>query len=65
MNRRPVMETVEDFKWTFSDHGGDLMVASQRLGMKPLTLAQALYRAKRRGVVVTFFDNTHASRNSR
>jgi hypothetical protein len=58
MNRRPVTETVEDFKWTFADHNGDVRVAADRLGMKPDTLARALYRAKQRGQDVVFYDTT-------
>ena len=58
MNRRPVTETVEDFKWTFADHGGDVLVAAQRLGMKPDTLARALYRAKQRGQDIVFYDSS-------
>jgi hypothetical protein len=66
MIRRPVTDTVEDFHWTYADHGGDLVIASQRLGLKPLTLAQALYRAKRRGIEVKeFYDNTQQTRRHR
>lgn len=58
MKRRPVVDTVEDFKWTFADHNGDVSVAADRLGMKPDTLARALYRAKKRGQEIVFYDNS-------
>jgi hypothetical protein len=62
MNRRPVTETVEEFNWTYREHGGDVMLASTRLGMQPRTLAKALYRAKSRGSDVKFLDNTYKVR---
>jgi hypothetical protein len=66
MIRRPVTETVEEFNWTYADHGGDVIVASQRLGLEPMTLAQALYRAKRRGIEVKHFrDNSKQTRRYR
>lgn len=65
MTRRPVTETVEEFQWTFVDHRGDVLVASERLGLAPRTLAKALYRAKKRGIDVSFYDNTGRLRSKR
>jgi hypothetical protein len=62
---RPLDEVLEDFSWTFEHHQGDLLVAAQRMGMKSTTLAKALYRAKRKGHDVQFFDNSGRTRNRR
>lgn len=60
--RRPVTQVVEDFLWTYDEHQGDLNIASQRLNMKPASLARSLYRAKKRGHKVQFCDTTQRGR---
>ena len=56
--KRYIKDVVEDFLWTYNEHEGDLKIAADRLRMKPSTLARSLYRAKKRGFDLEFFDNT-------
>lgn len=51
---RPIAETVEDFEDTRSVHGGDVNTAAFRLGMTADALERALYRARERGIEVTW-----------
>jgi len=49
---------AEDFDDTRDDHRGNVTQAAHRLGLKPRTLRQALYRARKRGWTGTYTDDT-------
>lgn len=52
----PTDYVVEDFLHTYAEHGGDVAIAARRLGMTTPALSRALYRARRRGLHITFTD---------
>ena len=56
---------VEDFMWTYPEHNGDVLVAAHRLDMKPKSLARTLYRAKKRGIEIKFFDSSQRGRKKK
>jgi hypothetical protein len=50
-------ETLYEFEWTRTRHKGSILTAAPMLGMNPKALAQALYRARKAGVAVSFTDD--------
>ena len=51
---------VNEFVWIWPRHEGRLSVAARIFGMSPEALAQRLYRAKRTGIEVSFYNDTKA-----
>jgi hypothetical protein len=51
---RPIEYVIEDFRDTFDYHQGDVSLAAHRLGMNPVALTGALYRARRSGIEIEF-----------
>jgi hypothetical protein len=58
-------ELVAEFEHTRGRHGGRVSLAAPILGVTPFALARALFRAKRDGVHVRFYDDTKALRRQR
>jgi hypothetical protein len=50
-------EVLHEFEWTRSRHKGSVVTAAPLLGMNPRALAQALYRARKAGVAVSYIDD--------
>lgn len=51
---RPLDEVIEDFEDSRDHHGGLVVIAAERLGMKPETLERQLFRARAAGIEVQF-----------
>ena len=51
---RPLADVIEDFEDTRDHHGGLVIVAAERLGMKPQSLERQLFRARDLGIEVQF-----------
>jgi ABC-type molybdate transport system permease subunit len=56
---------VSEFRHTYGRHGGRITVAAPILGMTPTALSRALYRARKDGERVEFFDDVKVWRNQR
>lgn len=65
MSRLPRDLVISEFKHTWSRHGGRISIAAPILGMTPHALQRALYRARKDGVDVRFFDDVKWWRNQR
>ena len=52
---------VNEFVWIWTRHEGRLSVAARIFGMSPEALAQRLYRAKRTGIKVSFYNDINAA----
>jgi hypothetical protein len=62
---RPLEYLLEDYQHTWDHHGGDVVMAAERIGMKPEALYQRLLRARRDGISVEFSAaGVHAERAS-
>jgi hypothetical protein len=62
---RPLEYLLEDYQHTWDHHGGDVVMAAERIGMKPEALYQRLLRARRDGISVEFSAaGVHAGRAS-
>lgn len=53
---RPFEYVIEDFQHTYTEHGGDVALAAQRLGLSRDAMSRALYRARANGLDITFTD---------
>lgn len=51
---RDIADVLEDFRDTLAHHGGDVVLAADRLGMRMETLERALWRARAAGHDVKF-----------
>lgn len=51
---RPLADVIEDFEDTRDHHGGLVIIAADRLRMKPETLERQLFRAREAGIDVQF-----------
>jgi hypothetical protein len=54
---------VNEFIWIWPRHEGRITVAARIFGMSPAALTQRLYRAKRTGIEVSFYDDTNPAAN--
>lgn len=64
-SRRRLQNVIEEFEHTRPAHGGMITVAAAKLDMTPQALQMVLYRARRRGAVVEFRDDTKRLRATR
>jgi hypothetical protein len=62
MSRLPRDLVVSEFMHTYGRHGGRITLAARILGMTPHALQRALYRARKDGEQVTFYDDVKAWR---
>jgi hypothetical protein len=53
---------LAEFRHTYGRHGGRVSIAAGILGMTPVALQRALYRARNDGEAVTFHDDVKAWR---
>jgi transposase len=61
MTRQPYVrldEFLAEFEWTRVRHGGSVTEAARIFEAKPATIKQRLNRARRRGIEVSFTDDT-------
>lgn len=59
---RRIADLIEDLTHTWDDHHGVVTLAARRLGMNPESLATTLWRARKRGITATFYDDTAVNR---
>ena len=64
MSRLPRDVVVSEFLHTFDRHRGRITVAAPILGMTPHALQRALYRARKDGQSLTFYDDVKAWRKA-
>lgn len=58
---RPLEYLIEDYLDTWDHHRGEIVLAAERMGMKPEALYQRLLRARRDGMAISFdAANVHA-----
>ena len=49
---------IAEFEWTRSRHGGYVSVAAKIFDAKPKTVSGRLQRARSKGIMVNYFDDT-------
>lgn len=65
MSRLPRDLVLSEFMHTWGRHGGRITIAAPILGMTPIALQRALYRARHDGQGVPFSDDVKAWRRER
>jgi hypothetical protein len=61
-NGLPRAVVISEFQHTYSRHGGSVSAAASILGMTPVALQRALYRARKDGERIEFRDDVKAWR---